>query len=78
MIARQYVLMDYDIADDKVEKAVAVAPGFESPTVSPLRTPGWSAVRVMVPRKQTNQIMDELWEIGARAILVTDIHACRL
>jgi ATP phosphoribosyltransferase len=78
MIARQYVLMDYDISDDKVEKAVAVAPGFESPTVSPLRTPGWSAVRVMVPRKNTNQIMDELWDIGARAILVTDIHACRL
>lgn len=78
MIARQYVLMDYDISDDKVEQAVAVAPGFESPTVSPLRTPGWSAVRVMVPRKQTNQIMDELWDIGARAILVTDIHACRL
>ena len=78
MIARQYVLMDYDIADDLVEKAVAVAPGFESPTVSPLRTPGWSAVRAMVPRRDTNRIMDELWEIGARAILVTDIHACRL
>ncbi|MEO9239541.1 MAG: ATP phosphoribosyltransferase [Jatrophihabitantaceae bacterium] len=78
MIARQYVLMDYDIADDLVEKAVAVTPGFESPTVSPLRTPGWSAVRSMVPRRDTNRIMDELWEIGARAILVTDIHACRL
>jgi ATP phosphoribosyltransferase len=78
MIARQYVLMDYDIADDLVERAVAVTPGFESPTVSPLRTPGWSAVRSMVPRRDTNRIMDELWEIGARAILVTDIHACRL
>jgi ATP phosphoribosyltransferase len=78
LIARQYVLMDYDIADDLVERAVAVTPGFESPTVSPLRTPGWSAVRAMVPRRDTNRIMDELWEIGARAILVTDIHACRL
>ena len=78
LIARQYVLMDYDIADDLVERAVAVTPGFESPTVSPLRTAGWSAVRAMVPRRDTNRIMDELWEIGARAILVTDIHACRL
>ncbi|HJQ00576.1 MAG TPA: ATP phosphoribosyltransferase [Jatrophihabitans sp.] len=78
LIARQYVLMDYDIADELVEKAVAVTPGFQSPTVSPLRTPGWSAVRSMVPRRDTNRIMDELWEIGARAILVTDIHACRL
>ena len=78
MIARQYVLMDYDIADHLVERAVAVTPGFESPTVSPLRTAGWSAVRAMVPRRDTNRIMDELWETGARAILVTDLHACRL
>ncbi|MDQ1731912.1 MAG: phosphoribosyltransferase [Pseudonocardiales bacterium] len=78
LIARQYVLMDYDVSDDLLEKAVAVTPGFESPTVSPLRTAGWSAVRSMVPRKDTNRIMDELWDIGARAILVTDIHACRL
>jgi ATP phosphoribosyltransferase len=78
LIARQYVLMDYDIADHLVEQAVAVTPGFESPTVSPLRTAGWSAVRAMVPRRDTNRLMDELWEIGARAILVTDIHACRL
>jgi ATP phosphoribosyltransferase len=78
MIARQYVLMDYDCPDDLIEKAVAITPGFESPTVSPLRTPGWSAVRSMVPRKETNRIMDDLWSVGARAILVTDIHACRL
>ena len=55
-----------------------VAPGFESPTVSPLRDSGWSAVRAMVPRADTNRVMDELWEVGARAILVTEIHACRL
>lgn len=78
MIAHQYVLMDYDCPDELIEQAVAVTPGFESPTVSPLRTAGWSAVRSMVPRKDTNRIMDELWDIGARAILVTDIHACRL
>lgn len=78
IIARQYVLMDYDIRDDLVEKAVAITPGIESPTVSPLHERGWSAVRSMVPRPDTNQIMDELWDLGARGILVTDIHACRL
>jgi ATP phosphoribosyltransferase len=78
IIARQYVLMDYDIRDELVEKAVAITPGIESPTVSPLHIAGWSAVRSMVPRKDTNRIMDELWELGARGILVTDIHACRL
>jgi ATP phosphoribosyltransferase len=78
IIARQYVLMDYDIPDDLVEKAVAITPGIESPTVSPLHNKGWSAVRSMVERRKTNQVMDELWDLGARGILVTDIHACRL
>jgi ATP phosphoribosyltransferase len=78
IIARQYVLMDYDIPNELVEKAVAITPGIESPTVSPLHERGWSAVRSMVKRKETNAIMDELWDLGARGILVTDIHACRL
>jgi ATP phosphoribosyltransferase len=78
IIARQYVLMDYDIPDELVEKAVALTPGIESPTVAPLVKPGWSAVRSMVPRRETNAVMDELWQLGARGILVTDIHACRL
>ena len=78
VIARKYVLMDYDVRDDLVEKAVSITPGFESPTVSALHTPGWSAVRVMVPVAATNQVMDELWELGARGIIVTGIHACRL
>jgi ATP phosphoribosyltransferase len=55
-----------------------LTPGLESPTVSPLHDKGWVAVRAMVPRSRTNQVMDELYDVGARAILVTDIHACRL
>ena len=78
IIARQYVLMDYDIKSDLIDQACAITPGFESPTISPLRTEGWSAVRAMVPRKQAQKVMDDLWGLGARGILVTDIHACRL
>lgn len=78
IIARQYVLMDYDIRSDLIDKAVHLTPGIESPTVSPLHEEGWSAVRAMVPRVDTNRIMDELWDLGARGILVTGIHACRL
>ncbi len=78
IIARQYVLMDYDIKSELIDQACAITPGFESPTISPLRTQGWSAVRAMVPRKNAQKVMDELWAIGARGILVTDIHACRL
>lgn len=78
VIARQYVLLDYDIENKSLEKVCALTPGLESPTISPLAKEGWVAVRAMVPRKDTNRVMDELWAIGARGILVTDIHACRL
>ena len=78
IVARTYVMMDYDIRVEHAEAAVEVTPGFESPTVSPLHREGWVAVRSMVPRARAQSIMDDLWELGARAILVTDIHACRL
>jgi ATP phosphoribosyltransferase len=78
LVARQYVLMDYDVRVEDVERACELTPGLESPTVSPLHDKGWVAVRAMVPRLRTNQVMDELYDVGARAILVTDIHACRL
>jgi ATP phosphoribosyltransferase len=76
--ARQYVLLDYDIPKASVDQACAITPGLESPTISPLQKPDWVAVRAMVLRKDTNRLMDELWALGARGILVTDIHACRL
>lgn len=76
--ARQYVLLDYDIPRVSVDQACAITPGLESPTISPLQKPDWVAVRAMVLRKDTNRLMDELWALGARGILVTDIHACRL
>ena len=78
VIARQYVLVDYDVANGDLERACALTPGIESPTISPLQKGEWSAVRAMVKRKEINRILDDLWSVGARGILVTDIHACRL
>jgi ATP phosphoribosyltransferase len=76
--ARQYVLLDYDIPKSALDRACELTPGLESPTISPLQKSDWVAVRAMVPRQDTNAVMDDLWTIGARGILVTDIHACRL
>ena len=78
LVARSYVMMDYDIHGDHVEQAVRLTPGIESPTVSPLHREGWVAVRVMVRRDRAQRVMDELFDLGARGILSTDIHACRL
>lgn len=78
LVARQYVLMDYDVSEENLAAASAVTPGLEAPTVSPLQREGWYAVRSMVPKRSTNQLMDSLYDAGARAILVSPIAAARL
>ncbi|MGO2746427.1 ATP phosphoribosyltransferase [Microbacterium sp.] len=78
IVARRYVLLDYDLPADKIEEAAAIASGRESPTISPLQDPTWVAVRVMLPRKGINKVMDDLYALGARALLVTAIEAARL
>ena len=78
VIARQYVLVDYDVKKADVSAACDITPGLESPTISPLANEDWVAVRAMVKRREVHGVMDRLWELGARGILVTDIHSCRL
>ena len=78
MIARRYVMMEYDVRREDLDAACAITPGIESPTISPLQDPDWAAVRAMVPRSDTQSVMDRLWSMGARGVIVTDILACRL
>jgi ATP phosphoribosyltransferase len=78
LVARGYVMLAYDVRADLLDQATALTPGIESPTVSPLHREGWVAVQAMVLRAEVHRIMDELYELGARAILVTDISNCRL
>jgi ATP phosphoribosyltransferase len=78
VFAQQYLMLDYDCPLHLLDKAVELTPGLESPTVAPLASPDWVAVRAMVPRKSANQIMDELAAVGAKAILASDIRFCRL
>jgi len=78
LVARSFVMLAYDVRADLLDKATSLTPGIESPTVSPLHREGWVAVQAMVLRADVHRIMDELYDLGARAILVTDIHACRL
>lgn len=78
LVARRYVMLAYDVRAEAMERAVALTPGIESPTVSPLHREGWVAVQSMTPRADVHRIMDQLYDLGARGILVTDIHACRI
>ena len=78
IVARDYVLVDFDVPQDRLQETTNLAPGLEGPTVSPLSKSGWCAVRTLVPRKGHQALMDALWQAGARAILVTDVSTARL
>ncbi|GAA1674138.1 ATP phosphoribosyltransferase [Citricoccus zhacaiensis] len=78
LVARRYVMIDYDVSRANLDRASAVTPGLESPTISPLQDENWVAVRSMVKKGDTNKVMDELYDLGARAILVSAIHAIRI
>ncbi|MFE7743800.1 ATP phosphoribosyltransferase [Nocardia sp. NPDC057455] len=77
VFAQQYVMLDYDCPKELLDEAFVITPGLESPTVAPLADTGWMAVRALVPRKQSNELMDQLADLGAKAILATDIRSCR-
>ena len=78
IVAGSYAMIEYDIPRTALEQACRITPGIESPTVSPLSNSDWVAVKAMVSRRECNRIMDELYEIGARGIIVADIRSCRL
>lgn len=78
LVARRYVMLTYDVPADLLARASSLTPGIESPTVSRLHREGWVAVQAMVLRDDVHRVMDELYQVGARAILVTNIQACRL
>ena len=77
-MAQKYSIMDYDIPADRLDDAIALTPGFQSPTVSSLHDPQWCAVRSLVPNRDLNRVMDDLSAAGARAILVTALQAARM
>jgi ATP phosphoribosyltransferase len=78
VFAQQYMMIDYDCPKTILDEAIKVTPGLESPTVAPLASPDWVAVRAMVSRKEANAVMDRLAALGARAVLASDIRSCRL
>lgn len=77
-VAREYVMLDYDVPEGALDRVIELTPGLESPTISPLSRTGWYAVRAMVGRGLVQSLMDDLWDAGARAIISTELSACRL
>ncbi len=78
MRAAEYVMVEYDIPRSQLEEACRITPGIEAPTIAPLANEEWVAVKSMVKRKECNTVMDELYRIGGRGIIIMEISACRL
>ncbi len=78
MGGKQYVLMDYDLPQALLERRQRLhrdwnhLPSLRSVILPGLRSGRW------FPRDDANQVMDELYALGARAILVSAIHAARI
>lgn len=78
IVAREFVIVEYDIPKTMLSKACTITPGIEAPTIAPLSNENWVAVKAMVKKATMNTIIDQLAEIGAKGIIVTDIRTCRI
>jgi ATP phosphoribosyltransferase len=78
LVARAYVMVEYDLPQAQLDPALHVTPGIESPTVAPLSKEGWVAVKAMAPKGDVNRILDELTALSAKGIIITDIRTCRI
>ena len=76
--AYNYLMIDYNIHKDNLDAATNITPGLTGPTVSPLAREDWVAARAMVPKKQANQLMDDLSKLGAEAILASELRIARI
>ncbi|AKK08772.1 ATP phosphoribosyltransferase [Corynebacterium testudinoris] len=76
--AQNYLMLDYNITRDRLDEVSRVTPGLSAPTVSPLAREDMVAVRALVPRVRANDIMDELSQLGAQAILATELRIVRI
>ena len=66
VLARQYLMMEYDCPKTVKDAAVKITPGLQAPTISPLDDDNWVAVRSMVKRTKANRVMDQLAALGAQ------------
>ena len=60
LVAYEYMMVEYDVPEDILQRACEITPGLESPTITKLQREGWYAVKAMVTKRAANRILDEL------------------
>lgn len=78
LVAQSYMMIEYDVPSELLSKACELTPGLDAPTISKLHGRDWYAVKAMVSQEEANGIMDQLWKIGCRSILLFAIKSARI
>eukprot|EP00042_Codosiga_hollandica_P043910 m.424165 g.424165 ORF g.424165 m.424165 type:complete len:308 (+) comp56669_c0_seq21:104-1027(+) len=73
-----HCMITYNVARDLLPLVEQVTPGFDSPTVLPLEDARMVAVNALIKTSDMSDIMDKLYEIGARGIVVFNLTNTRL
>eukprot|EP00934_Nitzschia_sp_Nitz4_P003536 Nitzschia sp. Nitz4//scaffold289_size23394//22043//23011//NITZ4_008482-RA/size23394-augustus-gene-0.43-mRNA-1//-1//CDS//3329545837//3526//frame0 len=76
--ATKYVMIVYNIANEKLDAAVKVTPGKRSPTITSLECGTQKSVSSLVLKKEVSEKMDALQAVGATDILVLGISNSRM
>lgn len=76
--AKNFVMIVYNVSNELFPKAVGITPGKRSPTVTSLDDGENKSVSALVQKKEVNDIMDKLHELGATDILVMEISNSRM
>jgi ATP phosphoribosyltransferase len=71
--ARQRVMVEVNVAADKLEAVIAVLPCMREPTVSPLHGEGGYAVKAAVPRAELPNVIREIKARGGTDIVVVSL-----
>jgi ATP phosphoribosyltransferase len=78
VLAQEYLMVEYDCPTNILTAACEITPGIESPTVMSLAKAGWSSVKSMVRRRESQRVMDDLARLGCRGILLSALESVRI
>lgn len=67
----KYILMN--VPNDRIDQVSNILPVLKSPTIMPLKTPGWSSLHSVIDEEKFWEVIDELKEAGAEGILILQI-----
>eukprot|EP00536_Pseudo-nitzschia_multiseries_P006525 jgi/Psemu1/193280/e_gw1.139.13.1 len=76
--ATKYVMIMYNVNNELMAEAIKITPGKKSPTITTLECGTTKAVSALVLKKEVNNKMDALHDVGATDILVLELKNSRM